>query len=316
MAFDLITIDFETSTSSCNSACSLGIACVSDLNVVHTEYHLIKPPSLLFSKKNISIHGITALDVADMPTFPVIWNRISHYFDGNTPIFAHNAKFDMSVLYASLQFYNLPLPNFLYGCSIPFTGKSCEYDTPKSLPGRAEFYGVEIPNHHNAQCDAEVCAKIMIETVRRSRQKNFRSFCNIRAIYLNDFTELKPQKGIGNEKFENIDYESVPQDIVGEADPIFAGKSVVITGDFPFISRRELSQFILSLGGVIKTSVSKKTDYLLVGVQDISLVGEDGLSQKQEKAAELIASGVPITVLFLNQVSALLKEHSYTPTGF
>ena len=44
MSYDFIAIDFETANSSCGSACSVGIAAVSDLRIVDTYYSLIKPP--------------------------------------------------------------------------------------------------------------------------------------------------------------------------------------------------------------------------------------------------------------------------------
>jgi len=49
-------------------------------------------------------------------------------------------------------------------------------------------------------------------------------------------------------------------------------------------------QMAINVGAVVKTSVSKKTHYLVVGKQDTDLVGEDGLSSKEEKAYELNAS--------------------------
>ena len=51
-------------------------------------------------------------------------------------------------------------------------------------------------------------------------------------------------------------------------------------------------QIAVDCGAVVRTSVSKKTDYLVVGKQDKELVGEDGLSTKEEKAYALNDAGV------------------------
>jgi DNA polymerase-3 subunit epsilon len=52
--------------------------------------------------------------------------------------------------------------------------------------------------------------------------------------------------------------------------------------------------------------VSKKTDYLVVGVQDKSLVGTKGISTKEEKAYTLIKKGININIInesaFLNLI--------------
>jgi DNA polymerase-3 subunit epsilon len=62
-----------------------------------------------------------------------------------------------------------------------------------------------------------------------------------------------------------------------------------VTGDFDFCTRDALLQTIVNLGGTIKTSVSRKTDYLLSGTQDKTLVLEKNgyKSTKYIKAEEI-----------------------------
>ncbi|MHB9027237.1 MAG: NAD-dependent DNA ligase LigA [Candidatus Latescibacterota bacterium] len=45
----------------------------------------------------------------------------------------------------------------------------------------------------------------------------------------------------------------------------FAGKSFVLTGTLPTLTREQASEIILSKGGKVTSSVSKKTDYVLAG---------------------------------------------------
>ena len=51
-------IDFETATSSRNSACSVALVEVKDDKLVDSYYALIRPPALRFNPFNIHIHGI------------------------------------------------------------------------------------------------------------------------------------------------------------------------------------------------------------------------------------------------------------------
>jgi DNA ligase (NAD+) len=61
-----------------------------------------------------------------------------------------------------------------------------------------------------------------------------------------------------------------------------AGKSFVITGTLPMLSREECAALITAHGGVVKGSVSKKTDYLVAG---------EAAGSKLQKAEDL---GIPV----------------------
>jgi DNA ligase (NAD+) len=48
-------------------------------------------------------------------------------------------------------------------------------------------------------------------------------------------------------------------------DARFSGLSFVVTGTLPTMSRKEATQFVESRGGRISSSVSKSTDFVVVG---------------------------------------------------
>lgn len=69
------------------------------------------------------------------------------------------------------------------------------------------------------------------------------------------------------------------------------GRIVVFTGNLPSIPRHQAIQIAVNCGAVIRGSVSSKTNYLVVGEQDLDIVGLDGMSTKQERALELNSAG-------------------------
>ena len=67
-------------------------------------------------------------------------------------------------------------------------------------------------------------------------------------------------------------------------------KAVVFTGELS-IDRREAMQRAVNVGAVIKTAVSRKTDFLVVGRQYDGPGGTATVSNKEEKARAILAEG-------------------------
>ena len=91
-------------------------------------------------------------------------------------------------------------------------------------------------------------------------------------------------------------------------DHILFGKNVVFTGDLETIDRKDAMQKVVDLGGMVKSGVSGKTHYLVVGQQDLTLVGKEGLSTKEKKAYALMEQGNDIKVIRENEFLDLIKS--------
>ena len=70
--------------------------------------------------------------------------------------------------------------------------------------------------------------------------------------------------------------------------------------------RREAFQAAADAGAAPTESVSKRTDYLVVGTIDLRRVGETGLSSKHSKALGLVAEGSQIQIIDEDQFICLL----------
>ena len=56
-------------------------------------------------------------------------------------------------------------------------------------------------------------------------------------------------------------------------------------------------RMVLDIGGRTKDTVTRSTDYLVVGQQDFRIVGQDGMSGKQKKAMQMIEKGASLVIL-------------------
>ena len=71
-------------------------------------------------------------------------------------------------------------------------------------------------------------------------------------------------------------------------------KNVSITGTLSRLTKNEAKKLVAGIGGIPQDTVTRETNFLVVGVQDIRVVGDDGLSKKQERAIKYKQQGIDI----------------------
>jgi DNA polymerase-3 subunit epsilon len=157
---DFITIDFETATGSRESAISIGLVKYRNFLPVSSYYSLIRPPRLYIRPDFTELHGLTVDDVKDAPDFGYIWKNEIKRFIGKTPLAAHNAAFDMGVLKAVLEYYELPVPELPYFCTLELARHTWTKLKSHALTALAKEFGI-IYNAHNALDDALTCGKLV-----------------------------------------------------------------------------------------------------------------------------------------------------------
>ena len=161
----LASIDFETANSKLCSPCELGI-CVYEDGPIEEYNWLIKPESDYNYFTNTFIHGITYEDVKDAPSFDTYYEKLKEILK-DAVIVAHNVRFDLGVLNATLDLYDLKHFNNLYFDSVIFARKVFPNLINHKLNTVSEHLNIEL-DHHHALSDARACLLIILKTMEKS----------------------------------------------------------------------------------------------------------------------------------------------------
>ena len=138
----------------------------------------------------------------------------------------------------------------------------------------AAYFGVEQTNAHRGKADCKTT-----NAIYQAMRNEIISTCGIEAFV--NHSARKPKVKAS---------EITPESEVTDTEHPFYQKVFVFTGALS-LTRDEAMQLAVNVGAIVKTSVTKKTNYLVVGGQDLTRVGEDGMSSKEEKAYTLNADG-------------------------
>ena len=299
---DFITIDFETATAQRDSPCEIGLTFVQNSQIGETKSWLIKPHYYPhFDYFNVGIHGIRPQDVKHEPEFCDLWNDIRPLIDGQFLI-AHNAGFDLSVLRKTLDTYQLPYPTLNYSCSYIFSKKVWEGLPSYDLKTLCRTNGIDL-SHHRAGADSRATAELALKAFSKAGVSCVEDFPEKLRTIVGRLYEggYKPSET----KYSYAYRSGNPTLIVGDptkhnTESIFYGKTVVFTGALSSMVRADAQQLIADIGGTLGNGVTKQTDFLIVGQQDYRVVGDDGMSSKQEKAVKLIEKGATLEILSEN----------------
>lgn len=307
---DFVSIDFETPNSKHDSICSLGITVVENNCIVSCENYLVNPEAS-FSAFNTKLHGISRADVKDAPTFPIVWDKIKKYFN-RYPVVAHNAAFEKRVLEKLFKRYDIISPIITFYC----TQRIAEFNFGDlghfTLDFLCEKFNVKLQNHHCSKDDSRAAAELMLRFYENDS-------VNIFASYISDIDYLDTQHIAANKykseyhpSFRKLDSEYKEANVTyNSCDVSVNGNVFVLTGEVKGYSRTQIQAMITEKGGIVSKSVSKKTNYLVAGDLDVSLIkdAENVKSTKILKVEALNANGADIKIIsFSDLIKGCEKE--------
>ena len=288
-----VALDLETATSSRDSACAVAIAVVEDGRVSDVSKRLIQPPGNEYDGFNIAIHGITPEATSSSPSMEEVWPEVLQWIDGAQ---SSRTMHPSTLVSCAIRCRHRKdeWPGLTYYCTCALARRAWPGRLSYRLPDLASECGLTF-EHHEPGADAATAGELAI------------ACCGFAgATTLEEASKalgMVSGRLAGNSWTPNRIAHTRLTDLTPTVDAIpedsdFKNRIVVFTGTLSCgLTRAEAAQLLVNAGGSATNNISKKVDYLVLGMQDAYKVKDGEHSNKMLKAAELRATGHPIELL-------------------
>ncbi|MCP4354224.1 MAG: DNA polymerase III subunit epsilon [Proteobacteria bacterium] len=204
--FDTETTGFEPSEG--HRMVEIGAMETIDRIPTGKTFHVYINPERDIPKETTRIHGISNEMVADKPIFPEVIDEMLEFF-GDSPLVAHNAKFDMNFLNFQLEQEGIaklpnPVVDTLKIAKRKFPGQRVSLD---ALCKKFDI-DLSVRKYHGALLDARLLAEVYLELTggrQRSLSLDVADSKNEKSARPTSTIEIKNRKAIepSAEELEN-----------------------------------------------------------------------------------------------------------------
>ena len=240
----------------------------------------------------VELTGITDEMLLNAPIVSDVIPKLADFI-GDRILVGHNVNFDINFLYDNFQAVGLCLSNDFID-TMRIARKLFHELNHHRLCDIAQHLNIEQVKAHRAMDDVITTIKCFEKMKKQIEDHGplidfLKSFKQKQVSYKSRLHELEPIA-------EEID----------ETNPIYE-KRVVFTGSLSSMSRRDAYQLVLNLGGIPEDTITKKTDFLVVGNTDFAASIKNGKTNKMKKADMYRAKGQDILTLSENTFFQMLQ---------
>ncbi|PKK40391.1 DNA polymerase III alpha subunit [Clostridiaceae bacterium JG1575] len=212
-----------------------------------------------------------------MPSIDFVMNDVISFI-GDDVIIGHNTSFDIRFLNAG---FNTELGN-QYMDTMQFARKLFPELKHHRLSDLTAYLGLS-NNEHRAIADS-IATKELYDSIKDTMKK--------RGVEIQGLWIKSTHGGKG------IDIKSIqPTEVEIDEDNFFYNRHVVFSGKLEKMIRQDAIQIVVNLGGILDNSVTKTTNYLILGNNDYSPILKGEKSSKHRKAEKLKLDGQDIEII-------------------
>lgn len=279
---DYVAVDLETTGLSpiYNEIIEIGAVRVRNGQPVEKYQSLVQPFCLDdFDEYITELTGITPAMLAEAPKLDdVLPAALS--FIGNDIIVGHNTSFDVNFLYDAAADLQLGPVSNDYIDTMRLSRKLFPDMVNHKLRTLVQEFGIANSTEHRALGDAQVTVQCYEYIKAYTTSQNLWDFV------------MKPRP---HKKVRAADITA--HDDANAHSDFLAGQTIVFTGTLERMLRSEAMQIVADLGGINGDTVTKSTNYLVLGNNDYCKSIKDGKSNKQKKAEKYILAGADLQII-------------------
>jgi DNA ligase (NAD+) len=140
-------------------------------------------------------------------------------------------------------------------------------DASKNVPLSRFIYALGVPEVGEATAEILANHYLNLESLIYAEQESLMTLQDIGPVVARNIATFFNQEATREKlkQLENYGVKPISPVVKEQDDQVLSGKSFVITGTLPTLSRDEMTQRLKNVGAKIQSSVSKKTDYLIAG---------------------------------------------------
>lgn len=277
---DYTVIDLETTGLSAQWDAIIEVAAirVRDHQVVDTFTELVNPEREL-DEFITELTGITNEMVADARTIDAVLHDFLSFI-GSDVIVGHNIRFDLRFLEHSADQTGALLAGNDFIDTMLVSRRLYPELYHHRLRDMAQLFELAKAVDHRAGSDTALTQKLYELLCDELEDRPDREYLRQKRL------ASKPAKGLVREDGCVIDENA-----------IYFGRQFVFTGTLERMNRRDAMQIVVNHGGNCADSVTKETNYLVLGNNDYIASIKDGKSNKQKKAEAMKLKGKDIEII-------------------
>ena len=281
---DYTLIDIETTGLDPNYDEIIEIAAIRIRNnMIDSTFSTLVKPERLIDNFITELTGITNDMVANsLPIEPNLYKL--HSFINNDILLGHNVNFDVNFLYDNYIKYTPYLFKNNFVDTLRLSRKVYPDLGSHSLSYLTRFLGIISKTSHRAEADCLTTYSLvnsMINTISNTGE-SIESFVQRMNASIHSLASSI----------------RATNTIFDDTHPVY-GQSFCFTGTLSSCTRREAMQVVVNMGGIVTDRITKKTNYLVLGITDYRKV-KGNKSSKVQKAESLKTSGYDIDIISEN----------------